>query len=350
MKLKQTALNSRFWGLMFHNRFVQLSENDAYADVPNSRWAFRSHYQQYILPHVQNFEDKRCTALRRLRDRMLIALPTLALLVIGVLAWAITTEELHDGHAMVLIMGFLVIYMWASKPLRTYKQHVKTKVFADIFSFFGESFKYNSTCPIDIESLQPSGIIPFYNQSSKEDYIKGEYKGVGLELFEATLKRRQGSGKNRRTVTVFKGMFLTLSMNKNFKGKTIVHRNIPKLFDWFEKKAGKDVLQPVRLEDVEFEKRFDVQSTDQVEARYLLTTSFMERLNKLSEILGGDQIECSFYDKKVLFKISSHKNRFEVHDVYQPATFEQDIHHILGEMGIIFDMIEHLKLHEQTRL
>ena len=139
-------------------------------------------------------------------------------------------------------------------------------------------------------------------------------------------------------------------MNKRFKGQTYVEKNKIDAFNWLRNKTNKKGFSQVTLEDPEFEKQFDVQSTDQVEARYLLTTSFMERLNKLSHVIGAKHIECSFYDNQVLFKISSHKNRFEVHDIYQPATFKDDIHHILEEMNIIFEMIEHLKLHEQTRL
>ena len=40
-------------------------------------------------------------------------------------------------------------------------------------------------------------------------------------------------------------------------------------------------FQKIVLEDIEFEKRFDTYSTNQVEARYLLTTLFMKRFENL---------------------------------------------------------------------
>ena len=40
----------------------------------------------------------------------------------------------------------------------------------------------------------------------------------------------------------------------------------------------KEKLQDVKLEDISFDKRFNVYTKDQVEARYLTTPTFMERL------------------------------------------------------------------------
>ena len=43
----------------------------------------------------------------------------------------------------------------------------------------------------------------------------------------------------------------------------------------------KEKLQDVKLEDISFDKRFNVYTKDQVEARYLTTPTFMERLKNL---------------------------------------------------------------------
>lgn len=44
--------------------------------------------------------------------------------------------------------------------------------------------------------------------------------------------------------------------------------------------GNRRVYEEVKLEDVEFSKQFFVDSNDQVEARFLLTTAFMERFKK----------------------------------------------------------------------
>lgn len=346
-------LGPRFWKLLLWNRVQMLAERDPYQDPANSKWLFKDHYQKFVLPHVQNFETMRTQALADYRGRMIKALPMMTAVILCAVMYFINKEGISDADQFVFGLSFMaltLIYYWARMPVRKYRKEVKAKVFPYIFNFFGETFKYQQTCPFGIDTLEPSGLIPQYTEEYKEDYIRGKYKGVGLKLFEATLKKTTGSGKNRRTVTVFRGMFLLLDMNKKFKGKTVVRRDAGRVINWLKSKFTAKNMQAITLEDPLFEDQFDVSATDQVEARYLLTTSFMDRLTKLSDLFDKSQIECSFYENKVLFKIPSSKNRFEVSSIYIPATFESDIHGILREMAVIFEMIELLKLNEQTRL
>jgi hypothetical protein len=60
-------------------------------------------------------------------------------------------------------------------------------------------------------------------------------------------------------------------MNKPIKTRTIVLPNRSSLF-------GKNRFEKIELEDPEFEKIWDTYGEDQIEARYVLTTAFMERL------------------------------------------------------------------------
>jgi hypothetical protein len=137
-------------------------------------------------------------------------------------------------------------------------------------------------------------------------------------------------------------------MNKPFIGKTIVKADagiIGNLFGgMFEK------LQKVKLEDPIFEKKFEVYSSDQIEARYLLSTSFMDRLLQLSKLFDNAKIQCSFFENTLFMMIPSNKNYFEMSSIFVPATFEEDINTIMEEMNLIFQIIDILKLNEKNRL
>jgi Protein of unknown function (DUF3137) len=109
-------------------------------------------------------------------------------------------------------------------------------------------------------------------------------------------------------------------------------------------------MQKVTLEDPQFEDKFEVYSTDQIEARYLLTTSFMERLLALSRLFSGQGLQAAFHEKHLLLLLNAQENMFEASSIFQPATFTDDIQTILEEMKQIFSLIDHLKLYEQTRL
>ena len=343
--------------LIKDNSYPTLGDEFSFIDQDDASKPFEPYYKQHILQHVKVFELKRIETLHNLRKRSIISIP---IYIIIFLSTILGVHYFYTAFDVILVLGFMAFFgvgYWSRKPVRKYAANVKAEVFPEIFRFFGKDYFYSEDSLLKMELLDVSGIIPSHDSSYLEDYVKGNYKDVNLELTEAKLTQTQGSGKNRRTVTVFNGIFVLLEMNKNFSGKTIVKKDIGKIGNWFTKKLGKKLfsktidLENVKLEDPVFEKKFEVYSTDQVEARYLLTTSFMERLLELSSLFSKQGvIQCSFYINKLLLMIPSDKNRFEVGSVFQPATFVDDINHILKEMATIFQIIDILKLEQKTGL
>jgi hypothetical protein len=66
----------------------------------------------------------------------------------------------------------------------------------------------------------------------------------------------------------------------------------------------------VKLEDIEFEKSFAVYGTDQIEARYILSTALMQRIMGFKKKTGKD-ISMSFIDSNVFIGIPVAKDLFE---------------------------------------
>src|SRR5688500_8334962 len=121
-----------------------------------------------------------------------------------------------------------------------------------------------------------------------EDEICGRKNAGGYSILEAKATRTEGSGKNRRTVTIFKGLIIRLDFNKNFGGHTVVvpdaeSKILGGLFGEAESRRRKDIA---RLENVDFEKIYSVYCTDQQEARYILTPKFMELVLQAKATLG----------------------------------------------------------------
>ncbi len=340
-----------FFELILAGKIDVLDNEPLYEDPPQTAKPFKPHYLQYIFPHIKTFEQDRIAALGELKSRGYIAFP-IGLAIIAAAAFALSSFTLSEGLVKTVFYGSIAaiagLCWWTSRPVKKYKSSVKSIIFPNVFSFFGDDFKYSEQSLLTVHALKPSGLIPSYDNEYTEDYIRGSYEGVGIRLMEAKMTETRGSGKSRRTVTVFKGIFILLDMNKNFSGKTILKKDAGKIGNWFTDKFNK--LENVALEDPVFEKQFEVYSNDQVEARYLLTTSFMERLLKLSDLLGSSGIQCSFYDDKLLLMVPSSYNRFETSSIYVPATFVGDINTILSEMKIIFEIIDILKLNQRIGL
>lgn len=335
-----------------------------FEDPENAERSFASHYQTHIQPFVEQFEAKRIEALKSMRKRILIAVP---------LGFVLTLVGLFIINIFALLIP-VGLGAWAWWPCHTYKQSVKEDIFRNVFSFFGDDYTYMPDGGVPAHYFQPSGILPKYDSAHIEDGIVGSHKGVKIEMVEAHLKdRRQTTNSDGKTstkyVTVFKGMLIALSMNKPFQGHTVIRQDNGAICNWLNKSSR---LETVRLEDPVFEKAFEVYSSDQVEARYLITTSFMERLLNLKQLMVDDKsfsllsflggvlkgwnsgtingLQASFYEEKLLLMIPSNKNRFEISSMLYPATFEQDINAILKEMSTIFQIIELLKLDQNTRL
>ena len=145
-----------------------------------------------------------------------------------------------------------------------------------------------------------------------EDEVSGRKDAVEYSMFEAHATRTEGSGKNRHTVTTFKGMIVRLDFNKNFRGHTIVvpNRDSQIFGGLFGESESRNDKQLCRMENVTFEETFSVYSTDQQEARYILTPKLMELI--LSTYARFDGIRCSFQSSSVFLTIPGNVNRFEV--------------------------------------
>lgn len=113
---------------------------------------------------------------------------------------------------------------------------------------------------------------------------------------------------------------------------------------------NKDKFDKAKTEDVIFDKRFKIHTQDQVEARYLITTGFMERLNELKLAFGTKNIKCSFFDNRIMIAIQTNRDLFELGSLYKTCPTDKDIHRFYEEMLAIQKLITHLKLTDKTGL
>jgi Protein of unknown function (DUF3137) len=95
--------------------------------------------------------------------------------------------------------------------------------------------------------------------------------------------RQESDGKRSRTVTVFKGLFVTLSLPKALTGETYISTEGDKYGfaheRFWTRMLGERQIEKTELEWNEFEKDLHVATNDPVEARYILTPNFMSDLH-----------------------------------------------------------------------
>lgn len=143
----------------------------------------------------------------------------------------------------------------------------------------------------------------------------------------------------------FRGVFVEIDMNKNFEGHTFVLEKD----DYRNKAAAKlQGYETVKLEDVGFEKQYAVYSQNQIEARYILTTAFMERIKAIKDTYKAKYVRAAFKDNKIVVAIDTGRDMFKMAGAKDMTkeTFLQ----LFNEVTSVLDLVETLKLNQRTGL
>lgn len=148
------------------------------------------------------------------------------------------------------------------------------------------------------------------------------------------------------TYVPFRGVFVEFDMNKNFGGHTFLIENAPSNRGV---KFNHADFGEVKLEDVEFNKRYKTYSTDQVEARFVLTTAFIERFKNMKTAFKAKYIRAAFKDKKITIAIDAGKDLFAMANMNKD-TDAQTFVELFNEILSVLALIQALKLNQKIGL
>lgn len=142
----------------------------------------------------------------------------------------------------------------------------------------------------------------------------------------------------------FRGVFVEFDMNKNFEGHTFL----------FERAATNKSIkidpskfQEVKLEDPEFSSKYIVYSDNQVEARYVLTTAFIERFKNMKTAFKAKYIRAAFKEGKITIAIHAGRDLFAMASLSKDTnsnTFTELFDEILSVLGFIEALKLNLKI------
>lgn len=305
---------------------------------------FAAYYDEKIKPVVKQLDQTRTEKLEQVKKNR----PKANMIFFGVLAVAISLTYLTRS-VFFLIVG--VIIAWASRnhmingPKDELAGMIKEQVIPLVVKFFG-NYEYSSHGEIGEEILSKSKIFESFNRYSSEDYITGRYRDTQFAFAEIDLAYHSSGGRHHSgsTRTVFKGMAIVLQMSRPATGMTAVKGEGQKgLWAWMTGKSGG--LQNVKFENPEFEKIFEVYSTDENEARSLVTPDFIQRLMKLKQMYSSSAVRCCFFENRLLLAVSrgeSEKgdNMFEAGVSQDMEINLDDLHAYLAQFKGILDIID----------
>ena len=203
---------------------------------------------------------------------------------------------------------------WAELAKRPVINRIKGGINGAIAEALGLKFSADVTPGETFERAKTFAMLPSYDNSSFEDLWWGTVADRPFTLHEARLTEQRGSGKNRRTVTVFSGSILSIGFARKFLGTTLVapQGQFSKFFGGEKEEAevGGVRLGRCDMVDPTFEDRFTVWSDDAVDSRYLVHPEYISRLVAVEQAFAGEKIRALFREGELLIVLES-GNLFE---------------------------------------
>jgi len=302
---------------------------------------FKTFYYEKLLPELQALENSRKEAL----GKVYTICGPLALVVIVL---TLSTLQIDRLPFVVLFVGFAGIGLLFKFLTRQFVSEFKSGIIEKIVAFIDPGLHYHKDSYLSVNDFQHSTIFLKRPDSYRgDDRVTGKVGATDIDFSEihAQYVTRDSKG-NRHYHTIFKGLFFKGDFNKNFHGQTLV------LPDTAERTFGSfgQMLQSwnhmrpplVKLEDPEFEKLFVVHSTDQVEARYILSPSLMRRIIDFQKKTDR-KIFFSFINSSVFIAISYLRNLMEPR-IFSTLLEYGPIQQYFEDLNLFIGIVEDLNL------
>ena len=333
---------------------------------------FKYFYNDKIYPILKPYEEERKkilnTSLKRdLQGCIVIGITFVICLPLGLLENEACIPILIIGSAIAKIFSAIADDGKTYK-VRDFKMAIKALCLNKILEAFGDLKWYVS------ENIEEGG--------SKSEIIEGSHKGVQFKLkenenhlyltFQTNKKFKTKTAIENRSIRIsnvylsyfsligiflgYIALFLTCTISMDISGDVemitiIVFGIIMSIIiaimclNTIFKYHG---FSKTNLEDTAFNKDFAVYTKNEVDARYFLSPSFMERFKNLKTVFGSCKISCYVENNMLTIKLGKPKDLFEIVDIKTPFINPKTIMVLYNEIQAIFDMIEYFKFEENT--
>lgn len=299
------------------------------------------YYYKELFPLLQKLETDRTN----LKHRVIVAG-----LILGAIASLIAFTL--KSHFEIVIFAYIGIMTILYKSMtKDYTAEFKQGVIKPLIGEIGEKLIYSQDGYLSELIFERSTLFNKADKFSGNDLVRGEVDGVNIEFSDIhAQEKRKNSKGGSELITIFKGLFIVSEFNKNFIGKTVVLPDSAQnsfgnvIGSWLQSKnSSRDEL--VKMDSVEFEKEFVVYSSDQIEARYILSHSLMEKFIQLKN-RSQRRVSISFVGSKIYIAISYDK------DLFEPVVFSSLLEHktameYVKTLHLAIGVVKELKLNEK---
>lgn len=241
--------------------------------------------------------------------------------------------------AWLLIMA-LVIRSKVIAHRRRYTRRYKEAVFGIVCARLFPMIRYKPGEGVSYREFDGTQLFPYESETYySEDRLEGIQGKTDIQLAEVTARRKKlkwdSDGLGTRNVVFFRGLFMIADFHKHFHSKI---RILPE----GERNRSLRKEQLIQMEDPEFEAEFVVFGTDQIDARYVLSSSMLRRILDIKRRWRNDT-RLAFKESRVYLTIQHSRNWFEP-SLYRSARNYAQIEEFVDELDFCLGLVSDLNL------
>lgn len=237
---------------------------------------------------------------------------------------------------VIAVVVVRLVYKYSSSYFRT---TFKDNVVSRLVAFLDEGLRFSAGGCVPRISFEDSRLFRNIHHYRGEDLIHGQVSGLDFAFSEVHAQREKRDSKGRKSrTTVFRGMFFAIEMPERVPATTMVY---PRMAS--QPRFSREV-ERIKLEDPIFERTFNVYADDQVGARILLTTRFMEQVMALRGLCKQTPY-LSFSHKHLYIAVPSRENLLEA-SLFQSVLNPLTVRRFISELDMVLNMAKELRLQD----
>ncbi len=305
-------------------------------------------YDNTLRPKIDALDDPRRQVRWMITKALIIALPPIAYLIGNDLFDTLLPFQAGIGTMAVawgwLIAGTIFSLVKYLLPGMTayanYRSRFKKEVVSEIFKLVCPSAVYEPLQGITQDVFDAPGLFNTRGGFGSDDRVRGRIGQTPFEASEVARTYSTGTGKNGRSYEVFRGLLFHLDSGQQLTGVTLVDPESA----LSHQIGGRDGMSLVKFDNPAFEKEFAVHTSNESEARALLTPAMLEGLLTLRR-QADKPIFLAFKGRRVYVGVDYRHTLFEPRIVQTVS--KEAVREIAGHFAFVQSIVRELGLNSR---
>ena len=304
--------------------------------------SFYDYYAREIEPYAVKYEFQRDRANRIFHISVFIMA---VILIVGIILFIknknIISSSYSSDYVLMFIMfcGIPIISVYAifvEPVMKKIEQEITPKLlkYLDIIKLNNPKIKE----PFVSDYLRSLGLNPKSRFITVKQYFTKKYKDTKLNIVEIKL---ENPGRNHR-ITVFYGVLIFFTNPKKQEAELIIKKNKSALGKVMEFSK----LPLLKIDNEEFEKLYDVYTSNSQSAMKILNNKFIEKLLKINRSKNFSNITLSFEKNNVNIMLELNYRIFALSNDEKTYNYKQ-YEKIISHFQKIFNVIDTLELYRE---